>query len=402
MLIWDLFKMALRSLVTHKLRTFLTALGIIIGVASVISMISIGEGARSQTQDTISKFGTNIITVKPGQKKSRHVTTGKVDTLTLDDAEYIKANIPLITGVAAQVYRSAQLKFENKNTNTTVRGTGASYARLANFEMDLGRYFNIEEIKSAKRICVLGSTALKNLFAGINPLGKTIKVNGKNFLVIGTTVPKGALSWFDPDDQIFIPVTTAQKRVFGIKHVQSIDVQAGKIEDLETIIEDITRVLRQKHNILEGREDDFYVQNSAQFLRSWGDSAKTFTYLLGGIAAISLMVGGIGIMNIMLVSVTERTREIGIRKALGAKKKEILEQFLIESVLISFLGGGIGILLGIGISRFVSDIGGWETIVSTQSIILSFGFSVAIGIFFGFYPANKAANLNPIDALRYE
>ena len=402
MLIWDLFKMALRSLVTHKLRTFLTALGIIIGVASVISMISIGEGARSQTQDTISKFGTNIITVKPGQKKSRHVTTGKVDTLTMDDADYIKTNISLITGVAAQVYRSAQLKFENKNTNTTVRGTGASYARLANFEMDRGRFFNDEEIRSARRVCVVGSTVLKNLFDNINPLGKTIKVNGKNFLVIGTTIPKGALSWFDPDDQIFIPVTTAQKRIFGMKHVQSIDVQAGRIEDLEIIIEDITRLLKQKHNILEGKEDDFYVQNSAQFLRSWGDSAKTFTYLLGGIAAISLMVGGIGIMNIMLVSVTERTREIGIRKALGAKKKEILEQFLIESVLISFLGGGIGILLGIAISRFVSDVGGWDTIVSTQSILMAFGFSVAIGIFFGFYPANKAANLNPIDALRYE
>ncbi|MEO2043194.1 MAG: ABC transporter permease [Nitrospinaceae bacterium] len=402
MLIWDLFKMALRSLVTHKLRTFLTALGIIIGVASVISMISIGEGARSQTQDTISKFGTNIITVKPGQKKSRHVTTGKVDTLTMDDADYIKTNISLITGVAAQVYRSAQLKFENKNTNTTVRGTGASYARLANFEMDRGRFFNDEEIRTARRVCVVGSTVLKNLFDNINPLGKTIKVNGKNFLVIGTTIPKGALSWFDPDDQIFIPVTTAQKRIFGMKHVQSIDVQAGRIEDLEIIIEDITRLLKQKHNILEGKEDDFYVQNSAQFLRSWGDSAKTFTYLLGGIAAISLMVGGIGIMNIMLVSVTERTREIGIRKALGAKKKEILEQFLIESVLISFLGGGIGILLGIAISRFVSDIGGWDTIVSTQSILMAFGFSVAIGIFFGFYPANKAANLNPIDALRYE
>ena len=402
MLIWDLFKMALRSLVTHKLRTFLTALGIIIGVASVISMISIGEGARSQTQDTISKFGTNIITVKPGQKKSRHVITGKVDTLTLDDAEYIKTNISLITGVAAQVYRSAQLKFENKNTNTTVRGTGASYARLANFEMDRGRFYNDEEIKSARRVCVVGATVLKNLFDNINPLGKTIKVNGKNFLVIGTTIPKGALSWFDPDDQIFIPVTTAQKRIFGMKHVQSIDVQAGKIEDLEIIIEEITRLLKQKHNIPEGKEDDFYVQNSAQFLRSWGDSAKTFTYLLGGIAAISLMVGGIGIMNIMLVSVTERTREIGIRKALGAKKKEILEQFLIESVLISFLGGGIGILLGIAISRFVSEIGGWDTIVSTQSILMAFGFSVAIGVFFGFYPANKAANLNPIDALRYE
>ena len=402
MLIWVMFKLALRSLLTHKLRTFLTALGIIIGVASVISMISIGEGARLQTLNTISKFGTNIITIKPGQKKSRHVTTGKVDTLTLEDADFVEKNISLITGVAAQVYRSAQLKFENKNTNTTVRGTGASYARLANFEMDRGRYFNNEEIRSAQRVCVVGSTVLKNLFEGINPLGKTVKVDGKNFLVIGTTVSKGALSWYDPDDQIFIPVTTAQKRVFGMKHVQSIDVQAEKIEDLETIKEDISRFLRQRHNISEGKEDDFYVQNSAQWLNSWGDAAKTFTYLLGGIAAISLMVGGIGIMNIMLVSVTERTREIGIRKAIGAKKREILEQFLIESVLISFLGGGIGILLGIGISRIVSNIGGWETIVSTQSIILSFGFSVAIGVFFGFYPANKAANLNPIEALRYE
>lgn len=402
MLIWVLFKMALRSLITHKLRTFLTALGIIIGVASVISMISIGEGARLQTLDTISKFGTNIITIKPGQRKSRHVTTGKVDTLTLEDANYIEKNIPLITGVAAQVYRSAQLKFENKNTNTTIRGTGASYASLANFEMDRGRYFNNDEIRSAKRICVVGSTVLKNLFEGMNPLGKTIKVDGKNFLVIGTTLAKGALSWFDPDDQIFIPITTAQKRVFGMDHVQSIDVQAEKIEDLEVIKEDISHVLRQRHNIPDGKDDDFYVQNSSQWLNSWGDAAKTFTYLLGGIAGISLMVGGIGIMNIMLVSVTERTREIGIRKALGAKKKEILEQFLIESVLISFLGGGIGVLLGIGISRVVSKMGGWETIVSTQSIILAFGFSVAIGIFFGFYPANKAANLNPIDALRYE
>ena len=402
MLIWDLFKMAIRSLVTHKLRSFLTALGIIIGVASVISMISIGEGARRQTLNTISKFGTNIITIKPGQKKSRHVTTGKVDTLTLEDAEFIEKNVSLITGVAAQVYRSAQLKFENKNTNSTVRGTGASYARLANFEIDRGRYFNKDEIRSSKRICVLGSTVLKNLFEGRNPLGKTIKVDGKNFLVIGTMISKGALSWFDPDDQIFIPVTTAQKRVFGMNHVQSIDVQAGQIDDLETIKEEVSQILRQKHNIADGKEDDFYVQNSSQWLNSWGDAAKTFTYLLGGIAAISLMVGGIGIMNIMLVSVTERTREIGIRKAIGAKKKEILEQFLIESVLISFLGGGIGILLGIGISRVVSGMGDWETVVSTQSILLAFGFSVAIGIFFGFYPANKAANLNPIDALRYE
>ena len=402
MLILDLFKMAIRSLISHKLRTFLTTLGIIIGVASVISMISIGEGARQQTLSTISKFGTNIITIKPGQKKSRHVSTGKVDTLVLKDATFIEQNVPLITGVAAQVYRSAQLKFGNKNTNTTVRGTGKNYRRLANFEMQKGRYFNQQEINVAKRVCILGATVVKNLFAETNPLGETIKVDGKNFIVIGMTQPKGALSWFDPDDQIFIPVTTAQKRVFGMSHIQSIDVQAAKIEDLEVIKEDIAHVLRIRHNIADGKENDFYVQNSSQWLNSWGDAAKTFTYLLGGIAAISLMVGGIGIMNIMLVSVTERTREIGIRKAIGAKKKEILEQFLIESVLISFLGGGAGVLLGIGISEMVSNIGGWDTIVSTQSILLAFGFSVGIGIFFGFYPANKAANMNPIEALRYE
>ena len=402
MLILDLFKMAIRSLISHKLRTFLTALGIIIGVASVISMISIGEGARQQTLSTISKFGTNIITIKPGNKKSRHVSTGKVDTLMLKDATFIEQNVPLITGVAAQVYRSAQLKFGNKNTNTTVRGTGKNYRRLANFEMQKGRYFNQQEINVAKRVCVLGATVVKNLFEKVNPLGKTIKVDGKNFMVIGITEPKGALSWFNPDDQIFIPVTTAQKRVFGMNHIQSIDVQASKIEDLEVIKEDITQVLRIRHNIANGKENDFYVQNSSQWLNSWGDAAKTFTYLLGGIAAISLMVGGIGIMNIMLVSVTERTREIGIRKAIGAKKKEILEQFLIESVLISFLGGGAGVLLGMGISEIVSNIGEWETIVSTQSILLAFGFSVGIGIFFGFYPANKAANMNPIEALRYE
>ena len=402
MLILDLFKMAIRSLISHKLRTFLTALGIIIGVASVISMISIGEGARQQTLSTISKFGTNIITIKPGNKKSRHVSTGKVDTLMLKDATFIEQNVPLITGVAAQVYRSAQLKFGNKNTNTTVRGTGKNYRRIANFEMQKGRYFNQQEINVAKRVCILGATVVKNLFAEANPLGETIKVDGKNFMVIGITEPKGALSWFDPDDQIFIPVTTAQKRVFGMNHIQSIDVQASKIEDLEVIKEDITQVLRIRHNIAEGKENDFYVQNSSQWLNSWGDAAKTFTYLLGGIAAISLMVGGIGIMNIMLVSVTERTREIGIRKAIGAKKKEILEQFLIESVLISFLGGGAGVLLGMGISEIVSNIGEWETIVSTKSILLAFGFSVGIGIFFGFYPANKAANMNPIEALRYE
>ncbi len=402
MLILDLFKMALRSLIANTMRTFLTTLGMIIGVASVISMISIGEGARQQTLSTIEKFGTNIITIKPGRKKNRHVSSDTVKTLKLSDAEAIEKSIPLITGVAAQVYRSAQLKYGSKNTNTTVRGTGEKYLKLSNFTIERGRYFNKEEVQSVRKVAVIGSTVVKNLFGDISAIGKEIKVDGNNYLVIGSTEQKGALSWFDPDDQIFIPVTTAQKRLFGIHHIQSIDVQAKKMEDLEVIKKDIDSLLRIRHGIRKTEDSDFHVQNSSQWLNSWGDAAKTFTYLLGGIAAISLLVGGIGIMNIMLVSITERTKEIGIRIAIGAKKSEIMEQFLIESVLISFIGGGLGILLGIIISRTVSKIGGWDTIVSTQSIILAFGFSVAIGIFFGFYPARKAANLNPIDALRYE
>ena len=402
MLILDLFKMALRSLIANTMRTFLTALGMIIGVASVISMISIGEGARQQTLSTIEKFGTNIITIKPGRKKNKHVSTDKVKTLMLSDAKAIEKNIPLITGVAAQVYRSAQLKFGSKNTNTTIRGTGAKYLQLSNFTIKQGRYFTKKEVRSVRKVAVIGATVVKNLFGDISTIGRKIKVDGNNYLVIGTTEPKGALSWFDPDDQVFIPVTTAQKRLFGMHHIQSIDVQAKKMDDLEKIKEDIDSLLRIRHGIRESEESDFHVQNSSQWLNSWGDAAKTFTYLLGGIAAISLLVGGIGIMNIMLVSITERTKEIGIRIAIGAKKSEIMEQFLIESVLISFIGGGLGIVLGLIISQTVSQIGGWDTIVSTQSIILAFGFSVGVGIFFGFYPARKAANLNPIDALRYE
>jgi putative ABC transport system permease protein len=402
MLILDLFKMAIRSLIANTMRTFLTALGMIIGVASVISMISIGEGARQQTLSTIEKFGTNIITIKPGRKKNRHVSSDTVKTLTLSDADSIEINIPLITGVAAQVYRSAQLKYGSKNINTTIRGTGEKYLKLANFNIDRGRYFNQEEVRSVRKVAVIGSTVAQNLFGGLSPVGKEIKIDGNNYLVIGSTEQKGALSWFDPDDQIFIPVTTAQKRLFGIHYVQSIDVQAVNMKDLEEIKKNIDSLLRIRHGIHATKDSDFHVQNSSQWLNSWGDAAKTFTYLLGGIAGISLLVGGIGIMNIMLVSITERTKEIGIRIAIGAKKSEIMEQFLIESVLISFIGGGLGILLGIIISRTVSKIGGWDTIVSTQSIMLAFGFSVGIGIFFGFYPARKAANLNPIDALRYE
>jgi len=402
MLFFELIKMALRSLVANKLRTFLTTLGMVIGVAAVISMISIGEGAKKSTLGTIAKFGTNIISIKPGEKKSRHVRGGRVTTLKLEDSRAIRKFVPNITGVSPQVYRSAQLKFGNKNSSSTVRGVGKDYARLSNYQMDKGRFFSEEEERTSRRVCVLGATVVKNLFEGANPIGKTIKVKGDNYLVIGTTVAKGALSWFDPDDQIFIPVTTAQKRLFGMDHLQSIDVQAERIEDMPQIISDIEGLLHKRHTIRKGKPNDFYVQNSAEWLASWGDAARTFSYLLGGIATVSLLVGGIGIMNIMLVSVTERTREIGIRKAIGAKKSDIMEQFLIESVLISFLGGGIGILLGIGVSSWFSKMVGWETLISINTILLAFGFSVTIGIFFGYYPANKASNLNPIEALRYE
>lgn len=402
MLIWGLFKIALRSLRANMLRTFLTMLGIMIGVASVISMISLGEGARLQTLSTIAKFGTNIITVKPGEKKNRHVSTGKVETLMLEDAYAIRDYVHDINGVAAQVYQNGQLKYGNKNSNSTVRGASEDYVWIGNFQMDEGRFFTQEEVRSARKICVLGATVVKNLFDGDNPVGQTLKVNGDNYLVIGTTVAKGAMTWWDPDDQIFMPVTTAQKRLFGLKYVQSIDVQVKNMDDIETIKRDIDTLLRRRHNLRQNEKSDFYVQNSAEWLNSWGQAAKTFQFLLGGIATISLLVGGIGIMNIMLVSVTERTREIGIRIAIGAKKREIRKQFLIESVLISFLGGSIGIGLGILISRAASQIGKLETVVSLQSVLLAFGFSVGIGIFFGLYPATKAANLSPIDALRYE
>jgi putative ABC transport system permease protein len=402
MLIWGLLKISLRSLRANMFRTFLTMLGIMIGVASVISMISLGEGARRQTLSTIAKFGTNIITVKPGEKKNRHVSTGKVETLMLEDAYAIRDYVHNINGVAAQVYQSGQLKFGNKNSNSTVRGASSDYVWIGNYQMDEGRFFTREEVRSARKICVLGATVVKNLFDGDNPVGQTLKVDGNNYLVIGTTVAKGALTWWDPDDQIFIPITTAQKRLFGLKYVQSIDIQVKNMDYIETIKQDIETLLRRLHNLRQGEKSDFYVQNSAEWLNSWGKAAETFQFLLGGIAAISLLVGGIGIMNIMLVSVTERTREIGIRIAIGAKKREIRKQFLIESVLISFLGGSMGIGLGVLISRAASQMGGLETIVSLQSVLLAFGFSVGIGIFFGLYPAIKASNLNPIDALRYE
>ncbi|MEE9499295.1 MAG: ABC transporter permease [Nitrospinaceae bacterium] len=402
MLIWGLLKIALRSLRANMLRTFLTMLGIMIGVASVISMISLGEGARRQTLSTIAKFGTNIITVKPGEKKNRHVRTGKVETLMLEDAYAIRDYVHNINGVAAQVYQSGQLKFGNKNSNSTVRGASSDYVWIGNYQMDEGRFFTREEVRSARKICVLGATVVKNLFDGDNPVGQTLKVDGDNYLVIGTTVAKGALTWWDPDDQIFIPITTAQKRLFGLKYVQSIDIQVKNMDYIEMIKQDIETLLRRLHNLRQGEKSDFYVQNSAEWLNSWGKAAETFQFLLGGIAAISLLVGGIGIMNIMLVSVTERTREIGIRIAIGAKKREIRKQFLIESILISFLGGSMGIGLGVLISRGASQMGGLETIVSLQSVLLAFGFSVGIGIFFGLYPAIKASNLNPIDALRYE
>ena len=402
MLIWDLFRIALRSLRANILRTFLTMLGIIIGVASVISMISLGEGARRQTLSTIAKFGTNIITVKPGEKKSRHVSSGKVETLVLEDAHAIRDYVPNITGVSAQAYENGQLKFGNKNSNSTVRGTGKDYVWMANFQMDEGRFFTEEEVRTARKICVLGATVVKNLFKGVNPVGQTLKVNGDNYLVIGTTAAKGALSWFDPDDQIFIPITTAQKRLFGIKHVQSIDVQVKNMDDIETIKQDIETLLRRRHNIREGKKNDFYVQNSAEWLNSWGQAAKTFQFLLGGIATISLLVGGIGIMNIMLVTVTERTREIGVRKALGAKRKTIAFQFFLEALIIGQLGGVLGIILGVLIGMLVSAIAKFQFAIPWLAMFSAFTIAFIVAIVSGLLPAVKAAKLDPIESLRYE
>jgi len=397
-------KVALVGLAANKVRSGLTMLGVIIGVGAVIAMIAIGQGARQQTMNAIQSMGTNVLAVRAGQASTGAVRggMGSVQTLTYEDAVAIEKDCPAIAAAAPELRMSAQVKYKNMNTMTTIMGTTPDYTSIRNFQVEKGRFFTDKDVRSMRRVGVIGPTAATNLFGQNSPLNKIVRVNGINVKIVGITKAKGSGGWQDPDDQIFIPIITAQKRVFGIDYLRGISAQARSMDAMTEASAQIEDLLRKRHKIGPASESDFMVRNQAEFMETAEQASQTFTMLLAGIAAVSLLVGGIGIMNIMLVSVTERTREIGIRKAVGARRRDILLQFLIESVVLSLVGGVIGILFGIGAAKLLAQTAGWEVAVSLPAILLAFGFAAAVGIFFGIYPARKASSLRPIDALRYE
>ena len=400
----ELVKVSLVSLNANKMRSALTMLGVIIGVASVVAMISIGEGAKGLVTKSIEDMGTNLLFVMPGQIKvgmGGH-GMGSIQTLTYEDCQEIEKNCPSIAGCAPEISKSAKVKAGNKNTVTQIIGTTDRYPAVRNAKIAQGRYFNTTELNSQKKVAVLGPSVVENVFFNIDPIGKDILINRIYFTVIGVLEAKGQSGFMNVDDMIMIPVTTFQKRVFGINYLRNISVQVKSAEMMDSAEEEVSDLLRKRHKILNPDDDDFTIRKQTEMLTQMSSITTAFTMLLGGIAFISLLVGGIGIMNIMLVSVTERTREIGLRKAIGAKKADILKQFLIESIVLCLLGGITGILTGIGLSYLIAIFGNWSTSVSTTSVVLSFGFSIAVGLFFGIYPANKASNLNCVEALRYE
>jgi putative ABC transport system permease protein len=403
MLFWTIMKVALKSLLANKLRSFLAMLGIIIGVAAVISMLSLGAGAQHQVMERFTEMGSNLLIAHPSHRSRQGVMSGEYQNLTLEDAQAILAEVPSVHQLAPVVSGNQQIKYFSKNTRSTVLGSSITYFPIRNFEVDKGRTFTEVEAERMARIAVIGSETAKNLFdEGENPVNKTIKVKGINFKVVGVMKSKGGQGWFNPDEQVIIPYTTAMKQVLGTDSLREVDMQVVQGYDQSKAQEEISEVLRRRHRIAPGADDDFEIFNQAEIIQTVTQVTQTFTILLGSIAGISMLVGGIGIMNIMLVTVTERTREIGVRKAIGAKDRDILSQFLIEAVLMSGLGGVIGVLAGVGGAKIVENAMDFSTLVEPMSVLMALSFSAAVGVFFGYYPARRAAKLDPIEALRYE
>ena len=398
-------KIAVDGLRANKLRSFLTMLGIIIGVGAVIAMVSIGFGVRDKIQKSIASLGSNLIIVLPGgvTQSGARIYSGSGTKLTLEDAQAISKYIDNVNYVAPAVSKQYQVVYNNQNWISNVEGTTPDFLTVRNFEMHAGSFFSNKDLDSKAKVAVLGKTIADNLFAETNPIGQTIRINKAQFKVIGVLESKGQSSvGSDQDDLVVIPITTAQQRMMGINYISRINIQAKSEDVVDFVQEDVTSLLRARHRIQGNAENDFTVRSLASVMQTATETTNNITLLLGNIAGISLLVGGIGIMNIMLVSVTERTREIGIRKALGATYKNILLQFLIEATVISLIGGTIGIALGVFISGIISSYLEFEMLISWTAVIIAFGFSVFIGLFFGIYPARKAALLNPIEALRYE
>jgi len=395
---------SLRALRRNAMRSILTALGIIIGVGAVIAMVSIGNGAKSQVEAQIASLGQNVLLIFSGSFNQGGARSGAfgAGTLTVDDALAIGREIPNIAGVSPEVRTGAQVLANGLNWSTTVFGESADYLNIRQWPLSAGAMFTEQDERSVGKVAIIGETIVKQLYPDDDPIGQTLRIRNQPFRVVGVLIPKGlSVQGSDQDDVVIIPYTSAMKRVAKQTMLRSINVQAMSSDSIDKAQADITALLRQRHRTTE-QTDDFTVRNQAEIAAAATATSQTLTLLLAAIAGVSLVVGGIGIMNIMLVSVTERTREIGIRMAVGAHGSDVLLQFLIEAVILSSMGGIIGILLGIGSSQLISKFNGWPVLVSTSSVVVAFLFSAAVGVFFGFYPARKAAQLDPIDALRYE
>ena len=406
MLITDLFEETYFTIRTNKFRSGLTILGIVIGIGSVIAMISVGQGAKGTIETNIQSMGSNLLTVMPGFQRSFSqisVGRGSAQTLTMGDSEAVAKEVPNVEAVAPELSGRYQIVAKGKNTNTQVVGTTASYPDVKNVEIDQGSFVSEQNVSSQSKIAVLGPTTRDDLFGtGTVPIGETVRIKGINFKIIGVTKSKGGTGFGSQDDRVFIPISTAQKLLAGTDYVSTINVQAGSPQVMAQVQTGITNLLLQRHNISDPQLADFSVLSQQDILGAVSSITNTMTILLASIAGISLIVGGIGIMNMMMTTVTERTREIGLRKAIGAKRLDISLQFLTEAVMLTFLGGVVGIILGGGLAFGITFFTGTATKISLFSIILAFGVSAVIGIAFGYWPARKASALNPIDALRYE
>ena len=397
-------RQSIRAILSNKIRSLLSMLGILFGVAAVIAMLALGEGAKASIQESLKTLGSNLLSVRAGSAKLRGVARaqGSITRFTLDDVEAIRKLTHLVSNASAYTSGSGQTVYKNENWSTNVQGVGLDYGEMRASIPEVGRWFTQDEITRREKVAILGKTIVEKLFGDKNPVGQTMKINRVYFTVIGIAPEKGFRGHRDFDDAIYVPVTTAMYRVLGKDYLDGIYVEVKDPDMIDKAQEEISQIIRKRHRLYKNEEDSFHIRNMSEIQEMLTSTTRTMSLLLGCIAAISLLVGGIGIMNIMLVSVTERTREIGLRKAVGASSGDIMSQFLIEAVVMTFSGGLIGILLGAGVALIMSIVAGWSTKVSLFSIILSTTFSVAVGVGFGLWPARKASELNPIEALRYE
>ncbi len=391
---------ALTSLLANKMRSFLTMLGVIIGVAAVIVVVAIGEGLKADVMQRIQGLGTNLLMISPSSRRGPHGPVSRPGRLTDEDWEALEANVTNVSALAPTVQGSASIKYRNRTHSSRVLGSTPDIVTVQNLALAAGRFFTASEQRSRARVVVLGSTVVEELFYGRALLEETVRIKGVPFQVIGVLEEKGG-SWGSPDDQVYIPLSTARQRILGQSNLSTIYISAASTKVVTEVEESVTQVLRRQHRV-RNEEDDFRIRSQAEILTTMSETSATLTRFLAGIALVSLLVGGVGIMNIMLVSVAERTREIGIRKAVGARRRDILTQFLIESTALSVIGGIIGSIIGIGISRLVGSGLGWTTVVPPWAILVAFLFAAVVGIFFGYYPSRKAALLDPIECLRYE